>query len=197
MTTDDLKAGIAKEFAAGNTSPAKAAKAVLGRKAEQAEYDIAYFTIQGLKKLTNIAPIAGTPKKTGLRHCTGCGKFSKNQIGEYVRPDGSCGYINDEGDGKGDVCTDCRIPISTVGVEAADRLGLTEGSKGLLVRLVKDAGNWSGMPPTNGNVDMSPEERGNLTQLKKKKLLTTHDEEGMTWVTFSEKAMLLFPDYLK
>jgi hypothetical protein len=37
-----------------------------------------------------------------------CGKLSKNRIGEYVRKNGKCGYINQEEGDTGPVCTDCR-----------------------------------------------------------------------------------------
>jgi len=46
--------------------------------------------------------------KQGSR-CDKCGKFSKNRLtGEYVRKDGSCGYIwPDEDDPDKDICSDC------------------------------------------------------------------------------------------
>ena len=43
-----------------------------------------------------------------LRHCKVCGKFSRNIIGEYIRKDGSVGYINQEEGETGATCTDCR-----------------------------------------------------------------------------------------
>jgi hypothetical protein len=43
-----------------------------------------------------------------LRHCSKCGKFSRNRTGEYVRKDGSAGYINQEERETGLVCSDCR-----------------------------------------------------------------------------------------
>ena len=46
---------------------------------------------------------------------------------------------------------------------------LTDASKKLFEELVKDAPNWGGNP----QVDVSPTERGNLTQLKRAKLITT------------------------
>lgn len=43
------------------------------------------------------------------RRCDGCGKISMNRTGEYVRKDGSAGYINsEEQDGAKAFCTDCR-----------------------------------------------------------------------------------------
>jgi len=46
--------------------------------------------------------------KPRLRHCSKCGKFSRNKIGEYRRADGSAGYINQEEGELALVCTDCR-----------------------------------------------------------------------------------------
>lgn len=45
---------------------------------------------------------------TSLRHCSKCGKFSKNKSGEYTRRDGSAGYINQEEGEAAPVCSDCR-----------------------------------------------------------------------------------------
>lgn len=33
-------------------------------------------------------------KDKQMTHCNFCGKFSKNDLGEYTRKDGSAGYIN-------------------------------------------------------------------------------------------------------
>ena len=45
--------------------------------------------------------------KHGAR-CDYCGKFSKNPRGEYVRKDGSAGYMwPDENDDTKDICSDC------------------------------------------------------------------------------------------
>lgn len=47
--------------------------------------------------------------KNNRRRCDKCGKISSNQLGEYVRKNGACGYINhQEGDVVGDTCDDCR-----------------------------------------------------------------------------------------
>lgn len=42
--------------------------------------------------------------------CDTCGKIANNRAGEYVRQDGSAGYImpeDNENPGERDVCTDC------------------------------------------------------------------------------------------
>ena len=46
--------------------------------------------------------------KARLRHCSVCGKFSRNSIGEYVRKDRTVGYINQQEGEKAPVCYDCR-----------------------------------------------------------------------------------------
>lgn len=63
---------------------------------------------------------------------------------------------------------------------------VTLASEQLFKDLWADAPNWSGTPPTDGNVGMSAEERGNLTQLKRAGLLTTGRFDGMTWVYFTD-----------
>lgn len=74
---------------------------------------------------------------------------------------------------------------------------LTDASLALFLRLADDAGNWSGTPPTDGNVDMSTAERGNLTQLKRAKLLTTFEdgETKMTWVRFTDAGIALAAEH--
>lgn len=58
---------------------------------------------------------------------------------------------------------------------------ITTASAALLKRLVNDAPNWSGSPM----IDITKEERGNLTQLKRAKVLTTFVDEGIEWVQFT------------
>lgn len=63
---------------------------------------------------------------------------------------------------------------------------LTEASKKLFLAYAKDAGNWSGTPLVGGNVGGSKQDAGNLTDLKKKGLLSTFESEGLEWVQFSD-----------
>lgn len=63
---------------------------------------------------------------------------------------------------------------------------ITETSKQLFIDFAKDAGNWSGMPLVGGNVASSKELRGNLTQLKRAKLVGTQADEGQTWLYFTD-----------
>jgi len=67
-------------------------------------------------------------------------------------------------------------------------VNITEKSKDVFTRFANDAGNWAGMPLIGGNVDITKEERGNLTQLKKEGLIRTEYDslERLTWVCFTE-----------
>lgn len=56
---------------------------------------------------------------------------------------------------------------------------LTPKSLQLFLDYAADADNWSGTPLVGGNVGGSKEDRGNLTQLKRAKLLTT-------WISFTD-----------
>jgi hypothetical protein len=61
----------------------------------------------------------------------------------------------------------------------------------LFLAFARDAGNWSGTPMVGGNVRSSKELRGNLTQLKRAKLLTTFDSDGERFVSFTEAGIAL------
>jgi hypothetical protein len=58
---------------------------------------------------------------------------------------------------------------------------VTKDSLDLLVALAEDAPNWSGSPM----LDISKEQRGNLTQLKREKILTTFKDDGVEFVSFN------------
>jgi hypothetical protein len=62
---------------------------------------------------------------------------------------------------------------------------LTEASLALFTAYAKDAGNWGGTPMVGGNVGGSKQDAGNLTDLKKKGLVTTFDSDGCEWVSFT------------
>jgi hypothetical protein len=66
---------------------------------------------------------------------------------------------------------------------------LTAASQALFVELAEDARNWGSMVPTDGNIDMTSAQRGNLTQLKKAGLIVTQVDEGSTWVLFTEAGL--------
>jgi hypothetical protein len=65
---------------------------------------------------------------------------------------------------------------------------LTKDSLALLIALVKDAPNWGGTPMIGygANVVTSSRERGNLTDLKVKGLITTFNDYGDTFVSITE-----------
>lgn len=64
---------------------------------------------------------------------------------------------------------------------------LTFASAALFVTLVDDAGNWSGTPI----VEVTPAQRGNLTDLKEKGLLTTQADRGVVFAYFTAKGVEL------
>jgi hypothetical protein len=66
-------------------------------------------------------------------------------------------------------------------------MNITTASLALFDDLAADAPNWSGQPLLDGNVVITKEERGNLTQLKRAGLLTTFLDEGNIWVIFTDK----------
>ena len=72
---------------------------------------------------------------------------------------------------------------------------ITETSLELFLAFAKDAGNWSGTPMVGGNVVISAEERGNLTQLKRAKLLTTFRYEGDVFVEFTDAGVALAAEH--
>lgn len=63
---------------------------------------------------------------------------------------------------------------------------ITQTSLNVFLAYAKDAGNWSGTPLVGGNVGGSKEERGNLTQLKRAKLITTYRSDRCDWISFTE-----------
>lgn len=65
-------------------------------------------------------------------------------------------------------------------------LSLTKASRELFLAYAEDAGNWNGTPLLGGNVPHTPADDGNLTDLKKKGLLTTEESDGELWVVFTE-----------
>lgn len=69
------------------------------------------------------------------------------------------------------------------------QIDLSQGSIDLFTSLAKDAGNWSGVPLLD---EISPAEKGHLTDLKKKGLLTTTQDEDNRkcfWVTFTDEGV--------
>jgi hypothetical protein len=69
-------------------------------------------------------------KNSSVR-CDWCGRLSRNALGEYVRPDGSAGYIgcpdwakeDAAGDDGRDICTDCEMDPPGIGVELDELRG--------------------------------------------------------------------------
>ena len=65
-------------------------------------------------------------------------------------------------------------------------IDLTPASLALFKSLVEDAGNWSGTPL----VEVDVHERGNLTQLKRRGLLTTFTDRNDVFAVFTDKGRL-------
>lgn len=72
---------------------------------------------------------------------------------------------------------------------------ITAESLRVFLAYANDAGNWSGMPLVGGNVGGGPEERGNLTQLKRAGLIRTSKEEGNTWLFFTAEGVALAAEH--
>jgi hypothetical protein len=76
----------------------------------------------------------------------------------------------------------------------AKEYGITAQSLQVFMAYAKDAPNWSGAPLIGGNVGGGQEERGNLTQLKRAKLITTavdDDRKDLAWLYFSKRGLEL------
>lgn len=67
-------------------------------------------------------------------------------------------------------------------MKTTTKTDLTPASEQLFISLANDAGNWNGCPM----IDVTPANRGNLTQIKKAGLLTTFKDEGIIWVDFTD-----------
>lgn len=72
---------------------------------------------------------------------------------------------------------------------------LTNASLELFLALVEDAPNWSGEPLFGGNVGGSKADEGNLTDLKRKGLLTTLDDGGDAFVIFTDAGKALAAEH--
>jgi hypothetical protein len=109
----------------------------------------------------------------------------------YATRDGAWAAVIGAGD---TFLDDCRASNLLRVVEAdapVAPLKITVQSLALFLAYAKDAGNWSGQPLVGGNVGGSKEDRGNLTQLKRAKLITTSEDEGNTWLRFTEAGKAL------
>lgn len=68
---------------------------------------------------------------------------------------------------------------------------ITDTSLALFLAFAEDAPNWSGSPMA----DVTKEERGNLTQLKRAGLLTTFVDEGIPFVCFTRAGVALAAEH--
>lgn len=60
---------------------------------------------------------------------------------------------------------------------------LTPSSQHLFESIVRAAGNWSGTPPCYELINSQT--RGNLTQLKRERLVTTFRSDGEEWISIT------------
>ena len=64
---------------------------------------------------------------------------------------------------------------------------LTSGTYKVFMLYANDADNWSGNPwVSDGNVQLTGAQRGNLSDLVQKGLLTVEDSYGQKYVQFTE-----------
>lgn len=92
---------------------------------------------------------------------------------------------------RADADVDTAEPVTEPITEALPTGGLTEQSLALFLAYAKDAGNWSGTPPVDGNVAGTAQGRGNLTQMKRRGLITTFRYDGGAWVDFTPEGRTL------
>ena len=69
------------------------------------------------------------------------------------------------------------------------KLKLTADSNNLLLAIFKDLPNWDNCSPAYNHTDAVT--RGNLTDLKKKKLVRTFKDEGNEWITLTDAGKAL------
>lgn len=73
---------------------------------------------------------------------------------------------------------------------------ITDQSLDTFLMYARDACNWNGMPLIGGNVGGSKQERGNLTDLKKKGFIKTFEEDRKcVFIEFTEKGKTLALKY--
>ena len=68
---------------------------------------------------------------------------------------------------------------------------ISNDSLNLFIALASDADNWSGQPL----IDITKEQRGNLSDLKKKGLITTFRDDGCDWADFTDDGIALAAEH--
>lgn len=72
---------------------------------------------------------------------------------------------------------------------------ITPASLALFLAYAEDARNWSGEPLVGGNVCQTVEHNGNLTQLKRAKLVKTVVDRGDAFVRFLPAGVALAAEH--
>ena len=73
-------------------------------------------------------------------------------------------------------------------METTTATALTAASFTMFRTLAADANNWGGTPMLP---ELDADEKGNLTDLKRKKLLTVEKSDGCLWVYFTPAGLAL------
>ena len=68
---------------------------------------------------------------------------------------------------------------------------ISKDSLNLFIALASDADNWNGQPL----IDITKEQRGNLSDLKKKGLITTFRDDGCDWADFTDDGIALAAEH--
>lgn len=68
---------------------------------------------------------------------------------------------------------------------------LTPASLAVFIRHAKAARDWDGTPM----LEISAAERGNLTDLKNRSLLTTYRSDGIDWIIFLDAGVALAAEH--
>lgn len=90
-----------------------------------------------------------------------------------------------------------RYPIMAHVTAEPTETGVTADSLALFLALADDAPNWSGEPMIGpgANVETNQADKGRLTELKRKGLVTTYADRGDTFVQFTEAGCELAARY--
>lgn len=67
----------------------------------------------------------------------------------------------------------------------ATEIPMTLATQALFKSIVDDLPNWSFMAPTFNHADSA--KRGNLTNLKRRGLITTCQDEGISWISVTDE----------
>ncbi len=64
---------------------------------------------------------------------------------------------------------------------------MTEATRQLFKAIIDDMGNWGGTPPCYNHI--TAQRRGNLTDLKRRGLVTTFESDGEEWIQVTQAGL--------